>query len=182
MRILTTLISLVAIFLVPSSVPNAADISPVTQAIITTGVTSSAQPQTDNLSIIDSTIGYVTFYTEINGLNGEVVEHQWLYEHQEISSVAMVIESNKSLNWSQSTISPSQVGQWEARVVDQSGNILAIKHFDVIESSRGIQQVMQKQVINSCAVKLAELEEQIAEHPTVDYYRFLYNKQAERCQ
>lgn len=170
-------ISLLAIFPVGASNNN-----PVTQAIITTGITKSAQPITDNLSIVDSAIGYVTFYTELNGLNGKTIEHQWFYNQQKISSITMAISSEQSINWSQSSILPSQLGDWEVRVVDQTGNILAARRFSVVESRGGVRRAIQQQSIDSCQVKLEDLRKKAEENPDVDYYKFLHKKQATRCK
>jgi len=181
MRLPTLVISIAAIAaLLTSSVP-AADEAYVAQAVITTGVTASAQPQTDNLTIVDYTIGSVMFYTEINGLSGEVVAHRWFYEDQEVSSITIQLSSNNSLNWSQSSITPSQLGKWEVQLVDSDGDILAVRRFDVVESGRTVNTIVQEQAVDSCSVKLAGLRTQIEEHPGVDYYGFLYEKQAIRC-
>ena len=172
-------ISLFAILLIP---PLSASDNPVAQAIITTGITKSAQPITDNLSIVDSTIGYVTFYTELVGLNGETVEHQWFYNKQEMSSITMAIGSEQSINWSQSSILPSQLGEWEVKVVDQTGNTLASQRFSVVESRGGVQRAIQQQTVDSCQVKLEDLRKKSEENPDVDYYKFLHDKQASRCK
>ena len=173
--ILLTVISLLALF-----TASAAD-GPVTQAVITTGVTPGAQPQTSNLTVVDSRVGTITFYTVISGLVGQQVTHRWYYEGSEVSSITLDMASARSINWSRSTIAPSQLGQWEARVVDSNGRVLASRSFSVVESGQSVSEVVQQRQIDVCQVRLADLQRQMEENPTVDYYRFLYDKQLQRC-
>lgn len=177
MRLTTIVISLLATVLLTSSL---AAVDPVAQAVITTGVTSSARPQTDNLTLVDHAIGSITFYTEINGLSGKVVIHRWLYKNQEVSSITMQLSSNNSLNWSQSSISPSQLGRWEVQLIS-NGQVLASRSFDVIEGGRSVAKIVQSQAVDACSVKLAGLRDKIEKNPGVDYYTFLYEKQSRRC-
>jgi len=164
--------------MIPAAVPSADNA--VSRAVITTGVTQSAQPMTDNLTVVDNTIGTVTFYTEVIGFLNQTLEHKWFYLDQEVASITMTISSGSSLNWSRSSISPDQLGRWEAHIVDSQGNTLATRSFDVVETG-STSQVVQHLEIDSCSVKIAELEAQMDEHPDVDYYQFLYQKQIDRC-
>jgi hypothetical protein len=173
--IATILISLIAL------ASSAAD-SGVAQAVITTGITSSAEPQTANLTVVDHRVGAITFYTEIVGLNGQTVTHRWYYRGKEISTVSLNIASSRAINWSRSSVAPSQLGQWEARVVDQSGRVLAARSFNVVESRQSVATVVQQKRVDSCSIKLAKLAKQMEENPTVDYYKFLYDKQSSRCK
>ena len=174
-----TIISLVAVLLI-STVD--ADTGPVTQAVITTGVTSSARPQTGNLTNIDHRIGSVTFYTEIVGLQGKTVTHRWYYKGKEISSITLRLASARSLNWSRSSINIDQLGRWEARVVDSSGRVLASRRFSVVESGQSVQQIVEQKQVDSCSIKIANLKDKINENPDVKYYQFLYDKQVARCK
>ena len=153
----------------------------VTQAVITTGVTSGAEPQTSNLTVVDYRVGSITFYTEIVGLRGQTVSHVWTFNGKEMSSVTLSLATARSINWSRSSVAPSQTGQWEAKVVDQNGKTLASRSFDVVETNRSVAAVVQQKQVDSCSVKLDQLSKQMKENPTVDYYKFLYDKQAARC-
>jgi hypothetical protein len=175
-----TIIILAIISLLLLTTSSASDVG-VTQAIITTGVTSGAQPQTSNLTVVDYRVGSITFYTEIVGLNGQTISHVWFFKGKQISSVTLVLGSARSINWSRSSVAPSQTGQWEARVVDTGGRVLASRAFDVVQSNRSVATIVQKQQIDSCSVKLAQLGQKMADNPDVDYYKFLYDKQASRC-
>ena len=175
--LLTAVISLLALL----SSSQATD-SGVTQAVITTGITSSAEPETANLTVVDHRVGTITFYTEFVGLRGETVTHRWYYRGKEISSVSLNIASARTINWSRSSIAPSQLGQWEAKVVDARGRTLASRSFDVVESGQSVQRVFQQKQVDTCSVRLGQLSKQMSENPGVDYYKFLYNKQVERCQ
>jgi hypothetical protein len=177
-----TIILLIAISLLPILLSSQAAESGVTQAVITTGVTSGARPETANLSVIDSRVGSVTFYTEIVGLRGQTVTHRWFYNGKELSSVTLNLASAHSINWSRSSIASTQLGKWEARVVDQNGRVLASRSFSVVESGQSVAQIIQEKQVDSCSVKLAELKEKMLANPTVAYYKFLYDKQLKRCQ
>ena len=175
-----TILLAVVISLLTLHTTHASD-NGVTQAVITTGVTSGAEPQTSNLSVIDYRVGTVTFYTEINGLQGKTVTHRWYYDGQEMSSITIQLGSNQSINWSRSTIAPSQLGSWEARVVDERGRVLASRSFSVVQSRQSTAAIVQQQQIDACSVRLAQLEQQMNENPTVEYYKFLYDRQVQRC-
>lgn len=154
----------------------------VTQAVITTGVTSSAEPQTSNLTVVDHRVGSIIFYTEIIGLSGQAVTHRWFYNGSQVSTITLNINSMRTVNWSRSSVAPSQLGNWEARVVDSSGRTLASRSFNVVESGQSVARTVQQQQVNSCDVRLSQLQKQMTENPTVDYYRFLYDRQVQRCQ
>ena len=175
----TILLTVISLILLTTS--SASD-SGVTQAVITTGVTSGAQPQTSNLTVVDHGVGSITFYTEIVGLRGQTVSHIWFFNGKEMSSVTLNLASARSINWSRSSVAPSQTGSWEARVVDRNGRTLASRSFDVVASSRSVADVVQQKQVDSCSVKLTKLAKQMQENPTVDYYKFLYDKQSSRCK
>ncbi len=181
MKITILLILASVLLLVTPSTSPSADAG-VTSAIITTGITSSARPETSNLSVVDRSVGSITFYTEIVGFQGQTVSHRWYYRGDEIASITLTISAAKSLNWSRSSIDVDQLGRWEARVVDRSGNILASRTFDVVSGGTRIEQIVQRKQIDSCQVKLADLQDKIDENPDVDYYQFLFEKQSKRCQ
>lgn len=174
--LLTTVLSVLT--LLASS--QAADTG-VTQAVITTGITSSAQPETANLTVVDHRVGNITFYTEIVGLRGQTVTHRWFYNGKQLSTVSLNIASARTINWSRSSIAPSQLGQWEAKVVDSRGRTLISRRFSVVESEQGVQRVFQQKQVDSCSVRIGQLAQQMNEHPGVDYYKFLYDKQVQRC-
>lgn len=178
---LITIITIISGLLLLISAPVPGDNSSVSQAIITTGVTSAARPKTDNLTVIDHAIGSVTFYTELVGFKGQLISHKWFYKEKEVASISLSIESDNSLNWTRTSISIDQIGHWEARVVNQQGDVLAMRHFDVIESARSVQQIINEKQIDTCDVKLADLKEKISANPNIKYYQFLYKKQAARC-
>lgn len=177
--ILVTLISLLFIT-IPSDIHSASN--PVTQAVITTGITSDARPETDNLSVVDFGVGKVIFYTEIVGLQGQTVQHQWIYGNEVMASISMKIGSSRSINWSQTSVGSGQTGRWIAKVVDQSGQVLASRDFDVIGAAQGLKQVVQQRSMDLCSERLAELQAKADENPSVDYYKFLYEQQVKRCQ
>lgn len=154
----------------------------VTQAVITTGITSSAEPETTNLTVVDHRVGTITFFTEIVGLRGQTVTHRWYYNGKEISTVSLNIASARTINWSRSSIAPSQLGDWEAKVVDANGRTLASRSFSVVQSGQSVQRVFQQQQVDSCSVRIGQLAKQMEENPTVDYYKFLYDRQVKRCQ
>lgn len=176
MRTITLI--LISLLLLATSV---ASDNGVTQAIITTGITSGAEPQTSNLTVVDYRVGSITFYTEIVGLNGQTVSHVWFFKGKQISSVTLVLGSARSINWSRSSVAPSQTGQWEARVIDTGGRILASRSFDVVQTRQSVATIVQQQQVDSCSVKLAQLKQKVEENPDVDYYKFLFDKQASRC-
>lgn len=180
MKTILSIVISILVLIIPSTLPSA-NVG-VTSAIITTGVTSSARPETANLSVVDRSIGTITFYTVIVGFQGQTVSHHWYYRGNEISSITLRISAVRSLNWSRSSIDVNQIGRWEARIIDQNGNILAFRKFDVVESGADMGQIIQRKQIDSCAVKLQDLQDKIDENPDVDYYRFLFKKQSARCQ
>jgi hypothetical protein len=151
------------------------------QAVITTGITASAQPETDNLSVVDFGVGKVMFFTEIVGLQGQTLAHQWLFEDKVVASIALTMASGRSINWSQTSIDSNQVGSWTAQVVDGKGQVLASRGFEVIGTSQGVQEVVQKRVDDRCSDRVAELEGQVAANPGVEYYKFLFDQQVKRC-
>ena len=66
----------------------------------------------------------VTFFTEIVGMNGRQIVHEWLYEDQPQFRMRFDIGGDSWRVYSSKSIPPSAQGVWRVRVIDEQGRRL----------------------------------------------------------
>ncbi|OCQ19142.1 hypothetical protein A7985_20585 [Pseudoalteromonas luteoviolacea] len=72
------------------------------------------------------------FFTEIKGLQGEVVQHLWFHQEQLMAEITLAISAPRFRTYSSKNIMPSQTGQWRVEVITQNGQLLAQKSFRIL--------------------------------------------------
>ncbi|MCF2858570.1 DUF2914 domain-containing protein [Pseudoalteromonas sp. SMS1] len=72
------------------------------------------------------------FFTEIKGLQGEVVQHLWFHQEQLMAEITLPISAPRFRTYSSKNIMPSQTGQWRVEVITQNGQLLAQKSFRIL--------------------------------------------------
>ena len=72
-------------------------------------------------------------YTKIsNSGPKQEIRHVWSYNNKEISSVVYNIKTSYNYrSWSKKTIYAKQIGDWRVDIVDQNGNVLGSRDFNV---------------------------------------------------
>lgn len=102
----------------------------VTTAIVGTGV-DDREPVGTGTSF-PASVGTVYFYTVFEGDFGErQVEHVWMRNGEEVGRVPLTVRGPRWRTWSSKTVPADWTGEWEARVVDADGSVLATAAFQV---------------------------------------------------
>jgi len=76
-------------------------------------------------------------YTKISnpGIKQQI-KHVWYYMGKEITSVNYNIKQSFNYrSWSKKTILPNQIGKWKVEVIDNEGNILGSRDFEINSTS-----------------------------------------------
>ena len=102
----------------------------VTTAVVGTGV-EDREPVGAGTSF-PASVGTVYFYTVFEGDFGERrVEHVWIRNGEEVGRVPLTVNGPRWRTWSSKTVPADWTGEWEARVVDADGSVLATAAFRV---------------------------------------------------
>lgn len=102
----------------------------VTTAVVGTGV-DDREPVGTGTSF-PASVGTVYFYTVFEGDFGErQVEHVWMRNGEEVGRVPLTVRGPRWRTWSSKTVPADWTGEWEARVVDTDGSVLATAAFQV---------------------------------------------------
>ncbi|HFD13597.1 MAG TPA: DUF2914 domain-containing protein [Crenotrichaceae bacterium] len=73
------------------------------------------------------------YFTEVNGLAGQVITYRWLYEGILIFSKNISVTGNKTWrSYINKHIPRSMTGRWSVELLDSKGNLLAVNHFNVL--------------------------------------------------
>ena len=80
----------------------------------------------DILSAVDNKI---YFFSELLGLNGQIVTHRWVFDGQVMAEVLFDVRSNRWRVWSSKTLVPAWSGRWIVEVVTAEGEVLDQKDF-----------------------------------------------------
>ncbi len=116
---LTTLI-LLALALVLPGVQAAQ--APVARAQFASGV-DNREP-VDLLARETEMRAKLYFFTELHGLAGQRVVHEWHHAGTPIAEVTLDVGTDRWRTWSSKTIWPEMNGDWTVRVLDQGGQVL----------------------------------------------------------
>lgn len=176
----TLLSVLVAFSLLVPAMSISSD-GPVARMAITTGLDGDYYP-VSNLSSVDSTIGRVLFYTEINGIPGIPVAHRWIRQGVLVATIVLPVNASYVRVWSYLNVDSSMIGNWEAQVVDINGYVLATRPFQIINPrDSSVQDRVQKRLQNDCDDRVLDLLEQLEDDPDNTYLQFLLEQQLARC-
>jgi hypothetical protein len=95
----------------------------VARAMFTTAI-KDHEP-VDEIGQLDNTIEKIFFFTEIIGMTGQTVTHQWQHKGSIKAKTKLKIGGKRWRAWSSKKLLPQWVGVWTVTVLDNNGNILA---------------------------------------------------------
>ncbi len=64
------------------------------------------------------------FFTELHGLAGETVVHQWRLNDVPVAEVHLDVGADRWRTWSRKTLTPELAGRWTVRVTTATGELL----------------------------------------------------------
>lgn len=84
----------------------------------------------DEVTVIDTNLQEIQFFTELRQLAGRTVTHRWEYEGEVMAEVRFEVGGPRWRVFSKKGLLPSQTGKWTVVVVDESGWALHAAMFD----------------------------------------------------
>lgn len=93
--------------------PNAG----VARAAFTTQVIDN-EPA-DQVVVLTNNIGEITYFTDIRGMDGRTVTHQWEHEGRVVSRISFDVEGARAKLHSKRKLDPNLTGKWTVLVLDE---------------------------------------------------------------
>ena len=78
----------------------------------------------DELDALTNNVNKLYFFTDLRGLTGQEITHQWWHEDELIAEVHFRVGGPRWRVWSSKTLLPSWTGQWRVAVVDGEGQVI----------------------------------------------------------
>lgn len=99
----------------------------VARAIVTTGV-ADREPVNDLERVLAGN-QKVLFFTELRGMEGQVVRHRWSHGDESLAEVVFKVGGPRWRVWSSKNLMPEWAGEWKVEVVDSADNVMSEKVF-----------------------------------------------------
>ncbi len=91
----------------------------VARSAFTTAV--EAREPVDDLVVLDEDIERIYFFTELRGLTGQRVTHQWEYDGEVVAEIPFNVRGPRWRVYSSKRLTPELAGKWTVVVVDETG-------------------------------------------------------------
>jgi hypothetical protein len=102
----------------------------VTRALITNQVFDKEPgSEISRKIILNNSPALIYYFTELKGMSGQKVYHEWSKNDKLISKYELNIESTTWRTSSRKLISNTDYGEWTVRLIDQTGHVLNEKKF-----------------------------------------------------
>jgi len=101
----------------------------VSRAVFTIGV-DNREPVIMVDSIDSGSYNSISFFTELNELEGHNVTHQWNYNNEVMFERTFEVKGARWRVWTSKTLLPSWTGTWTVKVLDTDRSELASKSFE----------------------------------------------------
>lgn len=155
----------------------------ITQAQFTTQV-SDREPVDDLETLPSDFTETVYYYTDLRDCVGCTIEHQWIRDGEVVYSRKSVAKYPRWRWWSgKSNLEP---GTWSVNIV-VNGDHAMVDQLEVelstpvLMQQAPVQYRVQKRVLTECDQELEYWENQLAENPTEEYYKFKLYTWQKRC-
>jgi hypothetical protein len=99
----------------------------VARAVFTSGV-SDREP-TDTITTLTNDTTNITFFTELQGMQGQTVTHRWEHGDKVMAEVKFDVGGSRWRVFSSKRLDPSWTGEWKVSVVDANGGTLSASTF-----------------------------------------------------
>ena len=103
----------------------------VSRAIFTIGV-DNREPVIKVDSIDSGAYNSISFFTELNELEGHNVTHQWTYNGEVMFEKTFEVKGARWRVWTSKTLLPSWTGTWTVKVLDSDRSELTSKSFEYL--------------------------------------------------
>jgi hypothetical protein len=101
----------------------------VSRALFTIGI-DNREPVIMVDSISADSYSSISFFTELNGMSGETVTHQWMFDDQVMFEKSFEVGGDRWRIWTSKTLLPDWTGTWTVKVLNEDGSVLERKTFE----------------------------------------------------
>lgn len=101
----------------------------VSRAVFTIGI-DNREPVIMVDSISADSYNSISFFTELTGMTGETVTHQWMFDDKVMFEKSFEIGGDRWRIWTSKTLLPDWTGTWTVKVLNEDGSVLERKSFD----------------------------------------------------
>jgi len=114
--------------------PEARKTGRVVRAIFTTAIVD--REPIDTLETFSTDTSRVFFFTDLRGLDGEIVTHRWEYNGQLIAEITFRVGSGARWRvYSSKNLLPEWTGTWKVVVNNENGEILHTSTFEYVAAT-----------------------------------------------
>jgi hypothetical protein len=83
----------------------------------------------DQVTFVSNAIGTIYLYSDLRGLEGQIVTHRWLYGGETKAEVRFEVRGPRWRVWSSKDLLPDWVGDWTVEIVGENGEVIAAETF-----------------------------------------------------
>jgi hypothetical protein len=105
----------------------------VRRALLVTAITDK-EPRGEiaqTLRIRKATSLTLYYFTELRGMNGKTVYHEWLQDGVSVTKQALPVAADRWRISTQHTFDDQAAGNWAVKLIDEKGKVLHTKNFTV---------------------------------------------------
>lgn len=84
---------------------------------------------TDTITNLTNDVTNITFFTELQGMQGQTVTHRWEHDNKVMAEVKFEVGGPRWRVFSSKRLDPSWTGEWKVSVVDANGGTLSASTF-----------------------------------------------------
>jgi hypothetical protein len=101
----------------------------VSRALFTIGI-DNREPVIMVDSISSDSYTSISFFTELNGMSGKTVTHQWVFDNRVMFEKSFEVNGDRWRIWTSKTLIPDWTGTWTVKVLNEDGSVLERKTFE----------------------------------------------------
>ncbi|NNE64136.1 MAG: DUF2914 domain-containing protein [Gammaproteobacteria bacterium] len=101
----------------------------VSRAMFTTSI-EDREPVIAVDSINSSAFSSISFFTELNDLQGQTITHQWVFNDKVMFEKSFEVNGARWRVWTSKTLLPGWTGTWTVKVLDADRSELVSKTFE----------------------------------------------------
>jgi len=101
----------------------------VSRALFTIGI-DNREPVIMVDSISSDSYTSISFFTELNGMSGKTVTHQWVFDDRIMFEKSFEVNGDRWRIWTSKTLIPDWTGTWTVKVLNEDGSVLERKTFE----------------------------------------------------
>lgn len=105
----------------------------VARAVFTSSI-QNREP-TDTLTTLSNDKQQIYFFSDLQGLGGQIVTHRWEYQGKIMGESKFNVGGPRWRVWSIRTLSPHMTGEWRVSVIDGDGNKVGEASFNYTDAS-----------------------------------------------